>query len=106
MRVSVNTVLAFCIRSYIKHCRTFSFMLCQLETNHYLSPEGRGEGRILVISSQACISTVILSTTPHLSFGEALKKTEEIFYWSISHQLGEQAHRPLVKGFIVLMSTL
>lgn len=73
MRVSVNTVLAFCIRSYIKHCRTFSFMLCQLETNHDLSPEGRGEGRILVISSQACISTVILSTTRHLSFGEALK---------------------------------
>lgn len=78
MRVSVNTVLAFCIRSYIKHCRTFSFMLYQLETNHDLSPEGRGEGRILVISSQACISTVILSTTTDLSFGEALKTQKNL----------------------------
>ena len=53
-------------------------MLCHLETNHDLSPEGRGEGRILVISSQACISTVILSTTTDLSFGEALKTQKNL----------------------------
>ena len=47
-------------------------MLCQLETNHYFWGGGGGEGRILVISSQAYISTVIISTTRHLSFGEAL----------------------------------
>lgn len=39
---------------------------------------GGGEGRILVISSQACISTVILSTTTDLSFGEALKTKKNL----------------------------